>query len=157
MSKRRSLERDSLTSSSGRGSTGRYMWEVHAALEPSGNPRRPCIEVVSETDSVNVCGSVDPVPLLLAHSVDVPSGQRTALGMVFLLRVGSVRLWLAAHRSRRIWLKVVTLEQARTLGLERFGYATRAFAGRFCLRRFATYSRSGDHLTTSPKTSCPST
>jgi len=143
------------------GAIGNFHWSVYAEPEPSREIRRPCLITKSSVGTsgavagTTVCGPVSPIPTLLGDSSGNGKGQRTVLAMAFDPSVLSVRLWLAGRPSRRIWLTQLSQREAAKLGLIRFRYGSRAFAGSFCLRRFATYGGSGDRITLSPDMGCP--
>lgn len=144
----------------GHGSIGGFHWAAYAEREKSGNPRRPCITAESggsrwSSGGATVCGSLEPVPILLGHSSSTGKGQRTVLALAFPLHVRSVRLWLRDRKSRRVRLKTLGAQQTATVGLMRFRYATRAFAGPFCLQRFATYDAFDRVIQISPSMGCP--
>jgi len=144
------------------GAKGSFRWTVLAKREPTGNPRRPCIVVVSQAptagaDEAEGCGPLEPVPMLLAQSSGSGKSERTVLAMAFPLRVVSVRLWLRGRRSRRIYLRRLGAHQAEMTGLRRFRYANRAFAGPYCLARFATYGVAGRLIDRSPSMDCHAT
>jgi hypothetical protein len=137
-----------------RGKIGNFRWAVEVEREPSGNPQRPCISTATDRGGVVVCGPLEPVPLLLADSSGVGKKKRTVLAMGFSRRVAAVRLWLGGSSSRLIDLNLLSSAQAIDLGLHRFAFAARAFAGKYCLHRFATYDRTGELLQISPKMGC---
>jgi hypothetical protein len=144
------------------GSIGGFRWAIFASREgPSGTPRRPCLTAVSGggaggSAGFTLCGSVNRErQVIVAKSDGVGSAQRTVLGMAFGVEVRSVRLWLDGRRVRRYRLKRLGVRQAAVAGLTRFRYAADAFAGSFCLRRFATYSASGEPLRVSSLMGCP--
>lgn len=147
----------------GHGSIGDYRWAVFAGRESrSGSPRRPCITVASggapgsdTSGASTVCGSLTFLPTLLSSSDNVGKRMRTVLGMAFAPRVRSVRLWLRGRGSRLIRLKRLSARQSAKAGLMRFRYATRAFAGTFCLQRFAYYDAAGDLIELTPHMGCP--
>jgi len=147
----------------GHGSMGSFRWGVYASREnPSASPQRPCVTAVSGggrgSDSggaFTLCGSVRYAPVLVARSSGEGKRERTILGMGFSPNVTSVRLWLPGRKSRQIELWRLDPRQSAAAGLMRFRYATRVFAGPFCLRRFAAYDASGDLLDVSPPMGCP--
>ena len=148
----------------GHGLIGSYHWAVFASREGlSGTPKRPCLTAASgassETDSAagfTLCGAVSRnAQILVAKSDGTGMAERTVLGMAFGVQVRSVHLWLRGKKSRRYRLKRLSAKQAAVAGLVRFRYATDAFAGPFCLRRFATYDALGDRLIVSPRMGCP--
>ncbi len=147
------------------GSIGSYLWAVYAHREgPSATPKRPCLTAASGAASegapssgFTLCGRVTrDAQILVAKSDGVGRAERTVLGMAFPNHVRSVQLWLRGKRSRRLWLKQLSSRQAAAAGLIRFRYAAEAFSGPFCLRRFASYSVSGERLRVSPRMGCPS-
>jgi hypothetical protein len=147
----------------GHGSIGNYRWAVFAGRESqSGSPRRPCITVASAgapgadtSIAPTVCGAVVFLPTLLSSSENVGKRMRTVLGMAFAPKVRSVRLWLRGRGSRLIRLKRLSARQSAKAGLMRFRYAARAFAGTFCLQRFAYYDAAGDLIELTPHMGCP--
>jgi hypothetical protein len=62
---------------------------------------------------------------------------------------------LRGRKSRRIGLNRLGAQQAKKVGLIHFRYAARAFAGQYCLKRFATYNACGKLLDVSPPMDCP--
>jgi hypothetical protein len=136
------------------GSINKFQWSVGVEREPSGNPRRPCISTATNHGGIMVCGSLQPVPLLLADSSGAGTKKRTVLAMGFPRRVAAVRLWLRRRASRIVKLRLLSRKQAQDVGLRRFSYAARAFSGAYCLQRFATYDRKADLLELSPKMGC---
>ncbi|MGB8361349.1 MAG: hypothetical protein WCE80_08130, partial [Acidimicrobiia bacterium] len=146
----------------GNGSIGGFQWAVFAGRESkSSSTRRPCIKVatgeglVAEYDSTaRTCGSLGKKPPSLIISSGKGVKTRTVLGMAFPRRVRSVRLWMEGMKSRRIRLRRLNAKQASFAGLIRFRFAAQAIAGRFCLRRFATYDASGNPLEISPRMRC---
>lgn len=148
----------------GHGLIGDYHWAVFASRQSSsGSPERACLTATSgavsegaRTSGFTLCGQVtEGTQVLVAKSDGVGRAQRTVLGMAFPRHVRSVRLWLRGKRSRRIWLKALSPRQAAAAGLIRFRYATDAFAGPFCLHRFASYGVSGERLRISSRMGCP--
>jgi hypothetical protein len=146
----------------GSGSIGGFRWAVFAGLDGAApDPRRPCIKVATGEGSEighgttqRSCMPLDVEPKLNGMSTGVAEETRTVLGMAFPQRVRSVRLWLEGRKSRRIWLKLLSAEQAEFAGLTRFRYAAEGIAGPFCLRRVATYGVSGKLLAIGPRYEC---
>jgi hypothetical protein len=146
----------------GHGSIGDYRWAVFAGRESrSGSPRRPCVITAhgggpSPGSSEGVlCGPLAFVPILLASSSGEGKRMRTVLGMAFPAEVHSVRLWLRGKKSRLIRLRRLSERQAKKAGLMRFRYAARAFAGPYCLTRFAYYDAFGDLIELTGHMGCP--
>jgi hypothetical protein len=148
----------------GHGRIGDFRWAVFAGLaDPSRGSQRVCLTASSGISRAAdagsgfaLCGSVDgDAQVLVAKSEGIGKRTRTVLGMAFSNSVRSVRLWLRGRTSRRVWLKRLDRKRAVSSGLSRFRYATRAFAGPFCLKRFAAYDASGDLLRITPTMSCP--
>lgn len=144
----------------GQGSIGSFRWQIYVSPERSGNPRRPCIASLSGGprwgfSEFKSCGPIDPIPTLLGDSSGEGKYQRTVLSMAFSPQVGSVRLWLRGRKSRLVDLKLLGARQAEKVGLNPFRYGIRAFAGQFCLQRFASYDASGDLLDLSERMGCP--
>ncbi len=137
------------------GHIGDFRWSVEAEAEPSENPKRPCISTISAGGGVTVCGALEPQPLLLGDSTGRGDHQRTILALAFPPQVVAVRLWLRHRRSRLVRLRLLGMQQSARLGLDRFRYAGRAFAGDYCLRRFIAYDRSFDPLSKSGRMKCP--
>lgn len=150
----------------GSGSAGAFNWAVFVGRDgESGSPRRPCITVAmgegaedQYTSTARTCASLDAhpprfVPRLIISS-GTGEGTRTVLGLAFLPRVRSVRLWLDSRGPMRIPLRRLSRKQAVFAGLSRFRYAARAIKGPFCLRRLATYDASGDVLEMGPRQRC---
>lgn len=136
-----------------------FRWAVFAHREKSGSPRRPCVVVLSErtgegSEETETCGPVEPIPTLLGHSSGRGKKERTVLAMAFSPRVASVRLWLRGRRSRLVHLKRLGVRQSERTGLMRFRYASRSFAGPYCLQRFATYDAVGNLIDRSPSMGC---
>jgi hypothetical protein len=148
----------------GHGAVGKFRWAVYAGRSSSSAPgRRPCIRAVSglssetgSTSGFSLCGLISrDTEILVAKSDGVGRRQRTVIGGAFPSHVRSVQFWLRGRQSPRIVLKRLGEEQAKETGLVRFRYMARAYAGPFCLRRFATYDFSGDVLRISSKMGCP--
>lgn len=143
----------------GHGSIGGFRWVVYAERERSGNARRPCLTVDSggtrwSRSGITVCGSVKPVPALIGHSSGAGDDRRTVLAMAFPPRITGVRLWFEDRTSRRIRLRWFGQRQSNLTGLDGFRYATRAFAGPFCLRRYASYTALNHLVKSSPAMGC---
>ena len=146
----------------GHGSIGDYRWAVFAGrASKSGSPKRPCIITASggsprpASNEAYVCGPLSFVPNLLASSAGEGKRMRTVLGMAFAPEVRSVRLWLRGRKSRLIRLRRLGERQAKKAGLMRFRYASRAFAGPYCLQRFAYYDAAGDLIELTGHMGCP--
>jgi hypothetical protein len=145
------------------GRIGQYRWAAYAhRASPAASPTRPCLTMESggapgseASGGLTVCGSLSPVPSLVAHSEGEGKGERTVLGMAFPMGSASVRLWLAGRHSRRMDLKPLSLKQADSAGLKPFQYSVAAFVGPFCLRRFVSYGPSGSVLFSSSYMPCP--
>jgi hypothetical protein len=136
------------------GQMGQFRWSVTVKSERSGNPKRPCIATITSAGESEVCGSLNPLPLLLGDSSGAGPGERTVLALGFPEEIGAVRLWLRGKRDRVVHLALLTDRQARRVGLEPFRYAARVYAGSFCLLRFATLDRNARVINVSPKMPC---
>lgn len=121
------------------GRIGKFVWSVTARSEQSANRKRPCVATLTSTRETHVCGSLEPVPLILADSTGTGGKERTVLALAFPRRVTAVRLWLEGRRDRLVRLRLLSRRQANVTGLDSFRYAGRAYAGKFCLRRFSVY------------------
>jgi len=146
----------------GHGSIGSYRWAVYAGRESrSGSPKRLCVITAvgggpgSGAREGMACGPLTLVPNLLASSSGEGKRMRTVLGMAFPPEVRSVRLWLRGKKSRLIQLRQLSERQAKKAGLMRFRYATRAFAGPYCLQRFAYYDAAGGLIELTEYMGCP--
>lgn len=129
------------------GAIGGFAWAVHAERGGS-NPKRPCISAESSGSGRKfresyICGALDPIPALLAQSSGTGREERTVFVLAFPMRVTSVRLWMRGRASRVVEMKRLSAAQATRSGLARFKYFATAFAGPFCLVRFAAYSARG--------------
>jgi hypothetical protein len=140
------------------GALGSVRWTIRLEAQVPGDPDRRCIEVAATgpagAGGLWACGTLDPTPIIVAHTNGVGRHAVSALALAFPLRVRAVRLWLGSRRSRTVRLRRVGPRQARLARVRPFNFAARAYLGHFCLRRFATVGRSGEVLDISGKMPC---
>ena len=123
-------------------------WAVYAQAENLHHrPARPCLTAALDgrvslgfKSQLKLCGSLE-TPLLVSNSSGAGSAERTVLAMAFPRRDVAVRLWLKGKKSRLVGLKLLSRRHSKLLGLSRFTYGARAFAGDFCLKRYAAFDR----------------
>lgn len=124
------------------GHHGKFYWAVGVEAEAPGRPHRPCMINSAGSRSVTVCGSLQPIPLLLGNASSEGRVKGSVLAMAFPRHVGLVRLWFDRGRPRQVRLRLLSRHQSSIVGLQRFSYAALSFGRPFCIKRFATYSRS---------------
>jgi hypothetical protein len=128
------------------GSVGGYRWKMEV-FKRTKSRDRPCLQVSLDSPRgvgrSTVCGSFDPLPLMVGSTSDSGKAKRAAIGMVFGPHVVRAKVWLRGRSPRNVRLRLLGGSQARKLGLTPLRYAATAYAGPSCLLRVAGYDSSG--------------
>jgi hypothetical protein len=114
-----------------------------------------CTELALDTESLVVCGQLSPLAVSLISGTGRSGKEATAISLVALSRVKSVRLIFTGRPSETAYPKELGQQRGRQAQVSpSLRVFARAYQGPFCLSRYIAYNQAHQVVFTSFEHAC---